>query len=148
MPTQKGNSSPTENHSVFNDFTKLMFQFPATGVRIDQLITSQRRNYETIARATQLTAESLNTVFRRQVAIAGQVAADGANGIRQLMSAGAPKDQVALQADLMKTALEKGLANFREVSDILVKANADTANLLTERVSESLSELKGAVAEA
>jgi phasin family protein len=148
MPTQKGNSSPTENNSVFNDFTKLMFQFPATGIRIDQLITSQRRNYETIARATQLTAESLNTVFRRQVAIAGQVAEDGANGIRQLMSAGAPKDQVALQADLMKTALEKGLANFREVSDILVKANADTAHLLTERVSESLSELKGAVAEA
>jgi len=148
MPTEKGNSTPTENNTIFNDFTKLFFQFPATGIRIDQLITSHRRNYEAITRATQLAAESLNTVFHRQVAIAGQAAEDGADGIRRLMSAGAPKDQVALQADLMKVAFEKGLANFREVSDILAKANADTTSLLAKRVGEGLSELKGAVAEA
>jgi len=76
------------------------------------------------------------------------LAQDSANGVQQLVSAGAPKEKIALQADLAKAGFEKGLTNLREVSDILVKTNADAGDLLAKSVGESLTEVKTAFASA
>jgi phasin family protein len=142
----KGSSVPTENSSLLNDVSKFFAQFPISGSGIDSLVTWQRRNYEAITKATQLTAESFNVVLHRQVAIAGQATEDGTNGIRQLLSPGTPKEKMALQTDLMKTTIEKNLAGLRELSDILGKATAEATDVLTKRVSDGITELNRAAA--
>jgi phasin family protein len=130
------------------DFTKVFTQFATSGFPADHVASAQRRNFEAVVVATQVTAESWLTVFRRQVEIFTQAAVEGTNGLQHLWSPAAPDEKLAQHADVLKVTFEKGLTNLREVSQILTKANAEATDVLAKRVTESLAELKGIVAKA
>jgi phasin family protein len=140
----KATSAPTDSQSIFDTVTKLFTQSPVAPIGFHHLIASQRRNYETLTKVSQLAAESINTVLHHQVAVAGRVAEDGSSGFRQLLSAGTNKERIALHTDLAKASFENGVAAFREVSDILGKASAEATNLLAKRVADGFAELRGA----
>jgi phasin family protein len=128
------------------DFTKVFTQFATSGFPADHVASAQRRNFEAVLAATQVTAESWLTVFRRQVEIFTQAAVEATNGLQHLWSPAAPDEKLAQHADVLKVTFEKGLTNLREVSQILTKANAEAADVLAKRVTESLTEMKGIAA--
>jgi phasin family protein len=109
---------------------------------------SHWRNFEAITQVTQLATESLNAVLRRQIEIVNSLAHDSTGSVRQLASTAAPEERMVLQADLAKAGFDKGLTNLREMSEILVKANAEAGDVLAKRVGETLTELKTAFAAA
>jgi phasin family protein len=53
-----------------------------------------------------------------------------------------PEDRLAKQADLSKQAIEKGIANARELSEMVTKANTEAFNVLNKRVTESFDEVR------
>ncbi len=120
MQTAKAHSAQTKTNSVFDDWISLVTPFSSGANHFDQIIVSQRRNYEAITKVAQLATESLNTVFHRQVEIADALARGGADG----------------------------LTGLRELSDILTKANAEAGDLLAKRIGEGLTELRTAFAAA
>ena len=138
MPSPK-KTSPT-------DFSKIFTTFPLSGFPVDQLTFAQRRNFETATAVAQLAVDSWQAVFRRQIDVITQSAAEGSTGLQELLSPGAPHEKLAQHADFLKSSFEKGLSNVREVSDILVKSSGEATNLLAKSVSESLAEFKGALA--
>jgi len=139
---------PAQKTAQFNDFSKYFTAFQVPGFPADQLVAAQRRNFEAVAAATQVTVDSFQTVFRRQVEILTQLASEGPDGLRSLLEPAAPEEKLAQQADFVKSTFEKGVSNFREMSDILVKSSTEAANLLAKRVTEGFGELKGATAKA
>jgi phasin family protein len=137
---------PAQSTVQPTDFTKVFTQFAASGFPVDHVASAQRRNFEAVAAATQIAAESLLAAYMRQVEIFTQAAVEGTNGLQQLWSPAAPEEKLAQHADALKATIEKGLTNLREVSQILTKANAEATDLLAKRVTESLTEMKGIVA--
>ena len=138
-----------KNAALSSDFTKLFEQFAIPGFPIDSLVSAHRRNFEAVAAATQVAAESWQTVFRRQFEIFSQIAADGSSGLHNFWSlGGAPGETIAQNADVAKVTFEKCVTNFREVSDILAKANVEASDVLAKRVAEGLTEWQGTVAKA
>jgi phasin family protein len=137
---------PAQSAAQLTDLTKVLTQFAASGFPTDHVASVQRRNFEAVAAATQVTAESWLTVYRRQVEIFTEAAVEGTNGLQHFWSPAAPDEKLAQHADVLKVTFEKGLTNLREVSQILTKANAEATDLLAKRVTESLAELKGIVA--
>jgi phasin family protein len=137
---------PAQSTAQPTDFTKVFTQFVASGFPADQVTSAQRRNLEAVVVATQVTAESWLTVYRRQVEIFTEAAVEGTNGLQHLWSPGAPEEKIAQHADALKVTFEKGFTNLREVSQILTKANAEATDVLSKRVTESLTEMKGIVA--
>ena len=135
-----------EINTVMSEFSKLFTPFPAMAFGVEDFIASQQKNYDAFAKATQLTAESWSMLFNRQAELARKAAEDGSNTVRQLFSGTAPREKLAQQADLVKDSFEKGVANFREVSHLIVKANTEATDVLAKRVTEGLAEIKGAVA--
>lgn len=144
MKAPKEHSNSTKFHSNFDDWRRVItpFWYPNTG--IEQLITSQRRNYDATTRVAQLTTECLSAVLGRQMELVASLARDSANGAQQLASAAAPTERIALQADLAKAGFEKGINNVREVSDIIIKTTTEASDLLAKSVGESLVEIKTA----
>jgi phasin family protein len=61
--------------------------------------------------------------------------------VRELAQPGSPEDRVAKQAEYSKQALEKGVANARELTEIVTKANSEAFAVLNKRVTESLDEV-------
>jgi phasin family protein len=54
------------------------------------------------------------------------------------------EDNVVKQADLVKAAYEKNVANARELRDILTKVTTETSDILSRRVVAGLDEIKAA----
>lgn len=130
------------------DLTKLLGDFKVPGVDFESIIASQRKNIEAVTAANQLAVEGLQAVLRRQAEIIRQSIEEASSLVGDLTSPTAPEEKAAKQADLVKSAFEKALANIKELSEMVAKSNSEAAEVLTKRVSESLEEVKSAIAKA
>src|SRR6266404_4570762 len=78
-----------ESVTVKSDFSKLFMQFPVGGLRFEDFIASQQKNYDAFTKATQLATESWSLVITRQAELARKAAEDSSNTVRQLFNGAA-----------------------------------------------------------
>lgn len=128
------------------DLSKMIAEYKVPGVDVDSILASQRKNIEAVTAANQLAVEGLQAVLRRQAEILRQSVEEAGAMVNEVMAASSPEDKAAKQAELVKAAFEKTLANARELSEMVAKSNSEAADVLSKRVSESLDELKSAIA--
>jgi phasin family protein len=128
-----------------NDFTKIFSEFRVPGFDMEALLATQRRNIEAVTAANQLAIEGIQAVMRRQGEILRQMVEESSTVLRDLMASGAPEQKVAQQTEVVKSAFEKALANLRELTEMVAKSNTEAADVLTKRIGESLTELKGSL---
>jgi phasin family protein len=107
------------------------------------MMAAQRRNIEALTQANKLAFEGMQAVARRQADIMRQMTEEMSSMLNTLMAAGTPEERVARQADATKQAFEKMLTNMRELAEMLGKSNTEAAEVIQQRISESLDELKG-----
>jgi phasin family protein len=134
--------------SKFTDVSKLISEFKLPGVDVESALASQQKNIQALTAANQLAFEGFQAVARRQSEILRQSIEQTTAIVTELLAAGSPEDKVAKQAELVKSAFEKALANTRELAELVTKSNSEAADVINKRVSESLEELKAAVAKA
>jgi len=128
------------------DMTKMFANFNAPNVDMQSLMSSQRKNIEALTQANKVALEGMQAVFRRQAEILKQSIEETTAATRDLSGSGSPQDKVAKQTELAKHAFEKSLANARELSEIVTKANGEAVDLLNKRFSAMLDEFKDVVA--
>ena len=116
------------------------FTFP--GFDVESLVAAQRRNLEALTQANQLAVEGVQAVARRQVEIARQAVDEASAAMREWTQPGAPEERMAKNAELAKQAFEKGIANARELAELVTKANTEAFNVINKRVAESLEEIR------
>ncbi len=129
------------------DFSKLMSDFQMPGIEVDALVAAQRRNIEALNAANKLALEGVQAVAKRQAEIFQQTMAEVDLAVKQMMAT-APEARVAQNADLIKLAIEKAIANMTELSEMVAKSNKEAFEVINQRVAESLDELKAAMAKA
>ncbi|QQP90488.1 phasin family protein [Skermanella sp. TT6] len=134
--------------SKFTDVSKLMSEFKLPGVDVESAFAAQQKNIQALTAANQLAFEGFQAVARRQSEILRQAIEQTTSIVSELLAAGSPEEKVAKQADLVKAAFEKALANTRELAELVTKSNTEAADVINKRVSESLEELKSVVAKA
>ena len=132
--------------SKFTDVSKLISEFKLPGVDVESALASQQKNIQALTAANQLAFEGFQAVARRQSEILRQSIEQTTAIVTELLAAGSPEDKVAKQTELVKSAFEKALANTRELAELVTKSNTEAADVINKRVSESLEELKAAVA--
>jgi phasin family protein len=128
---------------TFMDFRRVMGEWKIPNFDLDAVAQTQRRNIEALTQANQLALEGTQAVIRRNMELAKQ----GVEELQSMMSEltkpnGSMEDRLARQADFSKKAIEKGIANFRDLADLMTKANTEAMNVLTKRVADSLEEVR------
>lgn len=143
------------------DFTKFMGEFKMPGlegfkmpgmegfkmpeVNVDLFVQAQRKNFEAFASANQLAFEGMQAVAKRQGDIVRETIEELTKVGKEFSSIDqAPEARMAKQAEMAKAGFEKAIANLRELSDMLMKANGEAAEVITHRISEALDEVKDA----
>ena len=124
------------------DFTKVMADFRLPTVDVEAVVAAQRKNIEALTQANQLAVEGVQAVARRQVEIARQAVEEYTALVRELSTPVAPEDRLAKQVDVVKGAVEKGLANARELTELATKANTEAFNVINKRFTEGLDEVR------
>jgi phasin family protein len=123
------------------DVGKVFAGFTFPGFDAESIMASQRKNIEALTQANQLAVEGVQAVTRRQVELARE-AFDGASAaMRELVQPGKPEERLAKNAALAKQAFTKGVANAREIAELVTKANSEAFDIISKRVTESLDEL-------
>jgi phasin family protein len=116
------------------------FQFP--GFDVESLVAAQRRNLEALTQANQLAVEGVQAVARRQVEIAREAVDEVSTLVRDWTQPGAPEERIAKNAEYAKVAFEKGIANARELAELVTKANTEAFGVIQKRVSEGFEEMR------
>ncbi len=114
----------------------------------EALLTAHKRNMDTITAANRVAMEGAQAVARRHVEIMQQTMAEISETMRSMSGTESPQARAARQADLLKQAYERAVANTKELSDLIQHSNGEALALLNGRFVEAMSEVKGLMAKA
>jgi len=110
---------------------------------LEAVAQCQRRNIEALTQANQLALEGTQAWLKRNLELARQSMEEFQAMLSDFAKPdGSVEDRLARQAEYSKKAMEKGLANIRDLADLVTKTNADAMNVIAKRVTESFEEVR------
>jgi len=109
---------------------------------MEAFIAANRRNIETLAAANRVAMEGAQAVARRNMEIMQQNMSELTECMKALASAEGPQAKAAKQAELLKQAYERAVANMQELRDLIQESNAEALALLNKRFAEAMDEVK------
>jgi phasin family protein len=110
------------------------------------LADSQKRNLDALTAANRLAMEGAQAVARRNMEIMQQAVGEMNQAVQSLATKeGSPQEKATRQAEIMKTAYERAVANIQEVAELIQKSNGEAVDVLNRRFSEALEEVKNLV---
>jgi len=124
------------------DFAKYMGEFKLPMFNVEAIVEGQRKTAAAFTAANQNAFETLKAVADKQVEMAKAAIDEASKVASDVMAAATPEEKAAKQADAAKKAYETAIANAREISDIVVKAQASAFDAFNTRVVESFDEVK------
>lgn len=125
------------------DFARMFagMKFPAM-LDLEAFTTATRRNMEAFAAANRVALEGAQAVARRHMEIMQQSMAEMSEAMRSLAGADTAQAKAARQAELVKHAYERAVANLKELSELIQRSNQEALALLNQRFTEAMDELK------
>ena len=124
------------------EFQKLLGQMKLPGMPdTEALMRAHQRNMEALSAANRIALEGAQAVAKRHMEIMQQTMAELTETLKALASGGGPQDKAAKQAEMLKSAYERAVANTREVGDLIQRSNGEAMGALNQRVTEAIGEL-------
>jgi phasin family protein len=124
------------------DMQKTFADMKVPGVDVDAIVSSQKKNIEALTEANKLAYEGVQALFKRQAELVRQSVEEASSAAQEISKAGNVNERMAKQTEITKEAVEKTLANMREMSEMVVKSNSEVVDLLNSRFTQSLDEMK------
>jgi phasin family protein len=125
------------------EMKKMMGDFKMPGIDVNSLMESQRRNMEALTEANKLSLEAMQAIAKRQSEVLNQFAEELNRTVREMMTGGSPETKMARQAEIAKDGYERTVAHMREMGEMIQRANTEAFNVLNQRFSASLDEVRG-----
>ncbi len=141
-------SKPTTNpffeadFSKMMDMSKMMGEFKMPQFNFEALMNAQRKNIEAMTAVNQAAFESIQAIARRQAELVRQGIEETTQTMNAVMSSSSPEEKVIRQAEASKAAVDKCIANAREIADTVAKCNTQAMETVSARMSEGLEELR------
>ncbi|HBK05962.1 MAG TPA: phasin [Acetobacteraceae bacterium] len=134
---------PPKSMADFGEFGKMFADMKLPAMPdMDAFVSASRRNMETLTAANRVALEGAQAVARRHMEIVQQNMAELTEAVRAMSSVEAPQAKAAKQAELLKHAYERAVANMKEIGDLIQNSNAEAVKLLNNRFTEAMDEVK------
>lgn len=150
MAQQSSSGANAYTNKFFNtDFLKGLM--PANALfpfDFGAVLETQRKNMEALTEAQQIAVENLQAIAQRQTELLTQIVQDNTSLAQQIMAEGTPEEKVSRQTDLVRKSYERSVSGLTELSELVVKSNRETGEVISKRVTASLTELKSGLEKA
>jgi phasin family protein len=125
------------------NFTKMFSEMKLPAMPdMEALLSAHRRNMETFSAANRIALEGAQAVAKRNMEIMQQMMSEMSDTMRTLAATTSPQAKAAKQAELLKHAYERAVANSKELSDLIQRSNSEAVSLLNHRFTEAMDEVK------
>src|SRR5277367_1156206 len=149
-PSKKEPTMATSSHGKSSgtgmpdfDFTKIFAEMKLpTLPSMDAFAAANRKNMEALSAANRIALEGAQAVGRRHMEIMQQSMAEMTEAMKALSSMEAPQAKAAKQAEMLKSAYERAVANMKELSDLIQHSNGEALALINKRFAEAMDEVK------
>lgn len=140
-------TKPTDNPFANNPFanfdvTKMFSELKMPGLDTTALAQAQQKNIEALTAANKRAYEGYQALAKRQGEIFKENMEELAGMLKGATPSAAADLNPAKQAELVRQAAEKALANLRELSEMLAKTNTEAFELVNKRLQENMEELR------
>lgn len=116
---------------------------------LQTLADAQRRNLEAMVAANRLAMEGAQAVARRNLEIMQQSMSEMAQAMQGMATLdGNPAQKAQQQAEVLKAAYERAVANMKELSDLIQKSNGEAMEVLNRRFAEAMEEARALMNQA
>jgi phasin family protein len=126
----------------FMDVNQLLQQFKVPGVDLNAMLEARRKDIEALVTANRQAYEGMQLLVQRQAEMLREAMAEWQAATTQMMSGQNSSAGAAKQAEVGKQALEKALANMRELAEIATKSQTQAWDVVNKRFHENLEELR------
>ena len=145
--SKSGSSTSSSGAGSPGDFTKLFAEMKLPALPdMEAFIAANRRNIETFTAANRVAMEGAQAVARRNMEIMQQSMAELTEAMKALATAEGPQAKAAKQAEMLKQAYERAVANMQELRDLIQQSNAEALALINQRFVEAMDEVKALAA--
>jgi phasin family protein len=149
MPSETNKPTASTPWTGDADFSKFFSEMKLPNMPdMEQFLSAHRKNMETLSAANRVALEGAQAVARRHMEIMQQTMGEMSETMKSLASAEAPQAKAAKQAELLKKAYERAVANMKELSDLIQHSNGEALALLNKRFTEAMDEIKAIVEKA
>ena len=112
---------------------------------VQALLTAHRKNMETLSAVNRVALEGAQAVARRHTEILQHNMQELSESMQALAANDTPQAQVAKQAELIKRAYERAVADMKELGELIQRSNNESLELLNRRFSEAMDEVKALI---
>jgi phasin family protein len=124
------------------DINQLMEQFKIPGVDVSAIMESRRKDIEALVAANRQAYEGMQKLGQRQAEMLRDAMAEWQSTTMQMMSGQNLGAGAGMQAELGKRALDRALANMRELAVMATASQTQAWNMISKRFQDSLEELR------
>ena len=135
-------SKTTENPFASFDLSKMFADMKLPGIDPASLAATQQKNMEALTAANKRAYEGYQALAKRQGEIFKENMEEFASMLKGVTPSSASDINPAKQAELMRQAAEKALANLRELSEMMTQTNTEAFAVINQRLKENMEELK------
>lgn len=128
-----------------NDFMKSFQSINMPGMKPEQFMEAQRKNMEALVEANKAAAAGYQDLFQKQVKLFEETMKEAQDKFGKFDASETLNAEK--QAEAMRLAFEKGVANMTELAETAQKANREAYDIVSARVQESISEIQSTVAD-
>lgn len=138
----------SENPFAAFDLTKMFGDLQVPGFDPAALAAAQQKNLDAVAAANKRALEGYQAMVKRQAEIFQQTMQEVAEMMRQSATGGTAGPNTARQAEFARQAVERTMANLRELTEMASKTNSEAFDTINRRMTENLEELRNSFAKA
>jgi phasin family protein len=133
------------DNSFFQNWMKNMPSMPKGPMDMQSMMEQGRKTFQAITEAQQVCMESLQVIAQRQTEILSQIVQDQTEIAREIATEATPEQKIARGAELIRKSYEKTMDSAREVSDMMQKSTREAGDIINNRVTNALNEVKQTV---
>jgi phasin family protein len=127
------------------DMSKMTGEFRMPQFDMEAAATLQRKNMEAYTALSQAVFESFQALCRRQADMCRQGMEEMSQTVNAIVSCPTPEEKVMKQAEAGKMAMEKCLANVRDIAETIAKCNTQALETVSTRMNDNIDELRGII---
>jgi phasin family protein len=125
-----------------NDFTRYLASYQGTGFDPEALMQAQQKNMNALVEANKAAAAGYQDLFKKQVAIFEETMTEAKKQLQEFDATKLDAETARARTELVKVAFEKAIGNMQALAEAAQKANTDAYKIVSERIQESLAEIR------
>lgn len=124
------------------DFTQIFGNAQIPPVNAEAFLAAQKKNVAALVEMNKIALAGYQDIFKRQAALVEAAVAEARDKIESLQGQPLTAEQAQANLDETRAAVEKALADVRELAEMAQKTNASAFEVVKARFDEALAEFK------